>query len=157
MSRYIQGPSPNDPFSLLKAFVPKSMEKILREKSKALGLPMSRLIAIALDNELDSPDPFNYPTQMPSSEFVEHAYTEEAQKLIRFLGKFKYGTGRDSIMLCRRDFGVVNRETVMLAYREAMEAGFIEEVRPKAKFRDYHHTYKYTKVRTHGNKDEYYP
>jgi hypothetical protein len=138
----------NNPFALIKVFFPKGTEDILREKSKASGLPMSRLIAIAVDNELDTPVPFNYQCELPSSVFVEFAYAEEAQKIARFLLRFPSGTGRDTLMLCRRDIGVPDRATFMYAYRELLQADMIEEFKPggRVKF-EYPEGYKYTRLK----------
>lgn len=138
----------NDPFVRIQVYVPKSIFGILEEQSEKHGLPISRLACIAIDNELDAPAPFNYLCLMPTNTYIEGAYIEEAQKLSRFLMKFPNGTGRDTLMLCRRDVGVLDRGTFMLAYRELMEVGIIEEVKVplRAKF-NYGVNYLYTKLK----------
>lgn len=126
----------NDPFDQLMVYVPKSLAHILKAKSDELELPISRLICYALDNELDVETPFNYPCPLPSSPYAPFAYAEEANKILTYLGKFPSGTGRDTLMLCRRDIGVFSKAVFMLAYRELLETNAIEEFIPRrTKFR----------------------
>lgn len=142
-----------NPYYAVKAYLPKSIQEELQKRSDALGLPMSRLIAIALDNELDSPVPFTYVCALPASVFIPMAYVEEASKIATFLMKFPTGVGRDQLVLFRRDMGIPNKETFMLAYRELLENGVIEEVNPpkKVKF-DYPKGYKYTRLANQESK-----
>ena len=89
---------------------------------------MSRLIAIAVDNELDAPTPFNYECELPKAPFVPYAYSTEASRLAIYIGAyFPTGATLESIMLCRRQFNVPDRLTVMLAFRELMENQILEE------------------------------
>lgn len=89
---------------------------------------MSRLIAIAVDNELDTAAPFNYECELPKAPFVPYAYSTEASKMAHYIGAyFPTGATLESIMLCRRQFGIIDRLTVMLAFRELMENQILEE------------------------------
>lgn len=119
--------NPDDTFALLKVYVPRALANAVKTKSEASGLPVSRLFCIAVDNELDAPVPFNFPCVIPSNSYIEMAYADEAQKIAKYLTKFLNGTSRDQLMLCRRDIGVINKTTFMLAYRELLEVGVIEE------------------------------
>lgn len=133
----------------LKLYLPDETKKILKLKSEESGLPISRLIAIAIDNELDSPSPFTYLCSWPINEYIEYAYVEEAQKIYQYLLKFPSGIGRDLLMLHRRDIGVTNRNDLMLALRELLEKDMIEEIPvPKnAKFKKYKKDYKYIRLK----------
>lgn len=137
----------NDPYTYVGAFLPKGTAEILRSKSAETGLPMSKLISIAIDNELDSPAPFNYPCLLPSSIFIPGAFVEECARIVQYLMRFPSGCGREQLMLSRRDFGVPNRDTLMYAYRELLEMGIIKEVAPppRTKFK-YPEGYKYTRL-----------
>ncbi len=139
--------NPDDTFALLKIYCPRAIANAVKEKAEAAGLPVSRLFCIAVDNELDAPVPFNFPCLLPSNTFIEMAYAEEAQLIAKYLVRFLNGTSRDQLMLCRRDIGVLNKTTFMLAYRELLEAKVIEEVPPpkKARFK-YPAGYKYTRL-----------
>ncbi len=143
----------NDPFGSVTAFLPKGTLAILKELSRTTGLPMSKLVSIAIDNELDSPAPFNYPCLLPSTVFVPGAYVEECQLITRYLMRFPSGCGREQLMLSRRDIGIPNRETLMMAYRELLDFGLIKEVPPppRVKF-EYPEGYKYTRLSNVGPK-----
>lgn len=117
-------------FGDFKISVPRTILSLLREVSAELQLPMNRLICIAIDNELGSPNPFNYPCLLPSNAFIKNAYVEEARKIAQFLLDFPKGFGRDLLMLMRRDIGIPDPLTFMHAYRELLESGVVEEVDP---------------------------
>lgn len=120
--------NPDDTFALLKIYVPRALADAIKAIGTAQSRPVSRLFCIAVDNELDAPVPFNFPCLLPSNTYIEMAYAEEAQKIAKYLVKFLNGTSREQLMLCRRDIGVLNKTTFMLAYRELLEVGVIEEV-----------------------------
>jgi len=120
----------DDVFKAVNAFLPKHTVKMLEEISDDRRVPVSRLIAIAVDNELDCVPPFNYPITKPASEYVEFAYADEASKLLEFIERCPQGVGVDTLLLVRRDLGIENREITMLAYRELLEQGLVEVFRP---------------------------
>lgn len=120
--------NPDDTFAMVKVYVPRALVDTVATRAKSMGLPLSRLFCIAVDNELDAPVPFNFPCVLPSNTYIEMAYADEAQKIAAYLVKFLNGTSRDQLMLCRRDIGVLNKQTFMLALRELLEVGVVEEV-----------------------------
>lgn len=112
-----------------KTFLPVLEKNMLRDLSKKMGLPQSRLLHMAFDNELDQDNPFHYPCTLPTIDYIQGAYVNEGSKIFKFLiENFKNGTGRDMLMLCRRSIGIPDRETFMLGYRELLEQGMIKEV-----------------------------
>lgn len=121
----------NEAFECIKVYLPRETARFIKDKSEEIGVPMSRLVAICVDNERSAPSPFNYPCDLPTSPFIERAYADEASKLISFLSKFEYGTSLDTLMICRRDVGIESREVLMLAFRELIEVGIVEEFKPK--------------------------
>ena len=124
----------HDAFELFKSFLPKGTVALLRKFSTEKKLPMSRLVAIAVDNEIsESVSPFNYACPMPTSPFIEYAYADEAARVFRFLQGFPAGTTIDTIVLCRRDIGVESKDEVMLAIRELIEKNLIERFVPLRK------------------------
>jgi hypothetical protein len=143
--RYPEKRKEDDPFVEVKVYMPKSLHYILKAKSNEAHIPISKLICIALDNELDVPVPFLYPTELPASPYVQDAYIDEAGKIYDFLKKIPYGIARDHLLLCRRDMSVQTREVLLLAYRELLETDLIEEFYPEdASFR-YPLNYRYTR------------
>ncbi len=105
--------------------------RILKGISDKIRMPISQMIAIAIDNELDAPKPFNYPIAMPESEFVEGSYFDEAKKILDFLKKRRTGMDVETLILCRRDIGVEDRETLLLGLRELLNTSLVEEFFPR--------------------------
>ncbi len=134
-------------FHCLKVYIPFALERELRKISKERKIPMSRLAAIALDNELDCGNAFNYSCELPKSSFVEYAFLDEAARMLRYIeNNFPQGASRDILMFCRREMRIPDKETFMHAYRELLEYGRIEEIRPeKSKF-EFAEDYKITRV-----------
>lgn len=109
--------------------------EILKKIAEQKGVPMSRLIAYAIDNELDAAEPFDYTCPRPTVQFVEYAYRDEAHKLYNFLCKFPEGASIDFINLSRRQIGIPNRQVVMLALRELLKTKLVFEttIKPRGK------------------------
>jgi len=106
-----------------------------REKS---GVPISRLIAIAIDNELDAVEPFNYSLEFPDEPFLEMQYVDEGGKILRYLNKFgETGTPLINLILGRREVGIENRRIFLLAYREILHLGLVEEYVPRKRQESY--------------------
>lgn len=116
----------NNPWEQINVSVPKKTHQKLVEICKEKKIPLSRACAIAIDNEFDSINPFNFPCEFPDSEYQPYLYTKEAGLILSFLMKLPGGTGIDSLMLCRREIGVEDRETMMLALRELLEKDLAE-------------------------------
>jgi hypothetical protein len=108
-------------------FLSHATYDLIKQKSDKVGLPMGKLIAYAIDKELDRENAFNYPCEMPKNEFIEGAYTDEASKIYRYL-KRTAPQSIDELMLNRRDIGIESKETMMLAIRELMANEYL--VRP---------------------------
>lgn len=141
------------PMHEVSCYLANSLFYILKSKSDELKLPISRLIAIAIDNELDSTVPFSYPCPMPQSPYVEGAFDDEAMKIFRFLQRFPSGTGIDTLTLCRRDMEIKSRTSVLAGLRELLERKMIEAFRPrKTKFK-HAEDYMYFRIFEYEKKD----
>lgn len=121
----------DDPFTEMKLYVPKSLHFILKAKSDEIHLPISKLVSICIDNELEVANSFYYPTELPTMPFVPDAYVHEAGLIYDFLLKTPYGMARDALLLARRDIGINSKDVLMLAYRELLQTGLIEEFYPE--------------------------
>lgn len=122
-------------FERVVIYLPKKTVQILQEKSFNERTPVSRLCAIAVDNEMDQNEKaFSYPLKTPDHPYEEYQYVNEAGKILRFLNRFPSGTGIDSLMLCRRDIGIESREVFMLALRELFEKQMVEEFIKPSKY-----------------------
>jgi len=139
--------SENNPMMRIAVWIPKENYKRLIDMEPIKGLPLSRLIQIAVDNEFDQSEPFNYPLDWASlPEYREYAYAKEAARMLDFLSRLTYGLGVEHIILCRRQYGIEDRETAMLAYRELKCSGMIEEYWPRRSKFNYPPSYRYTRV-----------
>jgi hypothetical protein len=141
----------DESFQSITVYLPKSVYCILKAKSDQTNLPLSRLVAYAVDNELACGEPFRYDTALLDKPYVQDAYSEEANKIYKFLEKTEksaVGIGRDLLMLARRDIGIMNKDEFLLALRELYECDVIEEVKPSNKtFKKYDEMYRLIKTK----------
>jgi hypothetical protein len=118
----------NDAFCQERVLIPHETRAFLKDLSQNTGITMSRLIAIAIDNERDQGEAaFHYPVNLPKTEYVEYVFADEAKKIYDFLVKFPTGTAKDTLMLCRRDFGIKSRSAFCEGLRELLKSGVVEE------------------------------
>lgn len=118
-----------DAFEKVIVYLPRKSVQILREASYEMRLPLTRLVAIAFDNELDSPKPFTYRCDMPET-YREYLYAGEASRILDFLNRAPNGADLQHLMLCRRDIGIDDRLTLMGAIQELLEKGLIKFYKP---------------------------
>lgn len=117
----------------IKAYLPPWLMSKVREISVFKGIPMSRLIGVALDNELLREIPFECRTIAPLPHEVpvkKFEYADQANKLAKWLRQFPRGVDRELMILCRKDYGVESREEVLLAWRELFIGNLVEDVKP---------------------------
>lgn len=135
-------------FTKIEVYIPNGTYKILSDMAEEKGMPKSRLVAIAIDNELDAPKPFHYPCNIPTDEYKEFMYAKEANMILKWLGVTK-GVNIESVMLCRRDLGLTSREEVLRALRDLFENDMIEKFKPKKVADGYDPTQKRIRVTEH--------
>jgi hypothetical protein len=143
-------------------FVPRSLYEILEKKAHATGMPVNRFALYCVDNELSRSELIEYSCEMPTNVFVESAYQNEAGKIYRYLEKFG-DMGIDELLLWRRDIGIPDKETVLLAIRELLtKTTIIECIYPNwRRYFRFPKSYKVliaktTKQRQNVSKKEYY-
>jgi hypothetical protein len=110
---------------------PKTYEK-LQKFSQYHEMSISRLVAIAVDNELQKEKPFEFDLNVPDEKYVDMAYADEAGKILQFLKAYG-GMGVDMLMLVREDIGITDKRIFLLAFRELAQKGLIESYVPKTK------------------------
>ncbi len=119
------------PFDILKTYVSKDVADKIRKIAENKNTTISKLLAIAIDNEMDTPSPFTFPHDMPSTPFIKGAYQEEAMLMSQYLDKFDDGADIETLMLHRHAIGIADKNTFMLAVREMLEgAPLVFELRP---------------------------
>ena len=127
----------DESFSKFPVRIPNSTYAMLKALKTARGESISRMVALLIDKELDKDinECFTYPCELPSNDFIEYAYTEEAAKVARFLASFKIGTSIETIVLCRREIGVPDRDDLLAGLRELLERNMVNTVQPSPALR----------------------
>ena len=117
----------------VKGYVCKSTFDYLNNLTKVDGgLPISRYVQIAIDNEMDQEKPFNYPLTWPEGVYLEDQYAHEATLIFTFLRKYSMkGISLMMLLLLRREVGIESREKVYRGYVELLNSGMVEEFYPK--------------------------
>lgn len=118
-------PKDNDLFVNCSIYLSRRTHNIIKQASAETGHPFARLIAMAVDNELDTANPFNYPCDLPEK-YTEFEYAAEAAKVSDFLAKCPKGAALEVLLLARRDIGLLKRSDVLGGVRELLEKGVAE-------------------------------
>lgn len=134
--------------------IPFSILELLKKASYEKRLPVSQLVAIAVDNELDAPVPFTYKCDLPETDLTSASFFREAQLIYNFLLRSSHGADRETLLLCRRDIGIEDRNIFLHALRELLlNDKMVEEYRPKRTFFSYDRDYTRLRVPTNKNRD----
>jgi hypothetical protein len=110
----------------VKVFTPVSIYEKLMSISEDRDAAMSRLIAYAIDNELDCEVPFNYEVTLPTHPRLEGAYPKQSNLIMDFLKQYPKGQPLDSLLLLRRDIGVESKDIFFDCLRELKSNDFIK-------------------------------
>jgi hypothetical protein len=94
-------------------------------------LPIARLIAWAIDQELQKEKPFDIPLQFPEERYEEYAYADQAGKILQYMTDHE-AMGIDQFIIGRFDIGISDIDELLLGLRECVEKGFLEAYKPKA-------------------------
>ena len=103
---------------------------LLRKINAKTRIPIARLIAIAVDNELMRDNPCNLDLRSPETDYEEFKFSSEATKILTFIKKLNRGLGLDYLLLLRYDIGVEDKEKFKEGFRELQETGMIESEKP---------------------------
>lgn len=111
---------------------PKVHEILKKLQDGDDGLPISRYVQIALDNEMDQEKPFHYPLTFQDEPYVEEKYSHEANLIFDFLRQYSHkGISLMMLMMLRRRVGILEREKIYRGYVELLNSGMVEEFYPK--------------------------
>jgi len=122
----------SDRYSIgISASVSKSVSDKLEAFMKVRKLPIGRLIAMAIENELmKGVDAFTgFDLEQPSEPYEEYKYSDEASKILKYITK--YGQmGLDMLLVLRHDMGIPDAYIFKLAFRELVEKEMVEKCTP---------------------------
>lgn len=104
----------------IATLLPSALAQRVIDIARDTRIPISRLVAYAIDNELDCKPPFNYPITMPTTDYVPNLYNKEALAIFNFLKQYPKGQPMDSMILLRRNYGIEERYKVMEGIRELL-------------------------------------
>lgn len=93
----------------------------------AKGIPIARLVAIAIHNEMMRDDAFKLKIAA-DTRFIPGKYTNEAAIIYRFLNDNKGGMAKDLLIMSRKHIGVMDEEGFLHGITELVETGLVEEV-----------------------------
>lgn len=119
--------------SSVTGFFGQDIKKKLEFYSKKYKLPMSRLIAIAVDNELaalsleDEYMPFYWDMKLPAFDsFPDLQYADEAGRLVKYMKRDSRGMSLDLLLVLRHDIGIPDRDRLKFGLVEALRKNLIE-------------------------------
>lgn len=102
----------------------------LRKISIARKISMSRLVAFAIDNELEKDRPFSFSTDIPDDDFIEGAYADEAGRILEFIRGLRKGAGLDILLLLRHKMNIPDKSKFLGGMRELLLKEMIEYFTP---------------------------
>lgn len=125
-----RGPNePQSPFVEVTALIPRPLYNKLKANSIEKEIPQSRLLTMALFNELETGDPFNFIIPFPEEEYIEGKYAAESEKLMGLINQFNKGVGLDMLIMSKDGIGFTT-DQIMSAYRELVETDQISTSHP---------------------------
>lgn len=117
-----------DMWTKIGVAMPKSIYKKLDNFRLEKQLPISRLAAIAIANELASRNPFNFPCDLPEvPESDSPLYLKEGRKILDFLLKLPTGMAVQTLLLFWEEVGISDKELFLKALVELIQKDLIEE------------------------------
>lgn len=120
----------NDIETGITAKVSHALKDKLVTLAKERKIPIGRLIAIAIEHELEAKNPFEYNYDLPTDEYIPLAFIADAGKILTFMKK-TYGLPLIGLCLLRHEIGIPDKETFLLAFRECLLMKQIEAYKPR--------------------------
>lgn len=129
--------SENNKIERVTSYVSNKHMEFLVYYSQLYKLPITRLIAIAIDNEcLKKENAFNVDLTLPESgENVEYAYAEQAGKILNYVRNLPFGTSLDMLYIVRHDIGISNKDVLLSAFKECLDKNMLEVYTPPRNMR----------------------
>jgi len=109
------------PFRKLTTYVSEHHYKELYKYAENKKIPKSRLLAIALDNEMSNKNPFDYNLGVVSAKSNE----SDQAKIINYVKTAKGHLGKDLLCLSRQDIGIDDKADLLKALEDLIKSGVI--------------------------------
>lgn len=111
----------------VRFFLPRNLYGVLAAFRSTKGIPIARLVAIALYHELAKPDPFNF-DMTPKSEFESGKFTPQGSLIYKFLADNKGGMAKDLLLMSGSLIGIPDMDGMLHGIKELVEIGLLEEI-----------------------------
>lgn len=125
-----------DKLPVVKGIISRTDEFKLDAYVKATGFSKSRLVGIAVFNELRRENPFEWDTTFPEDDdVVEYAYLDQAGRIMNFFKTQIRPIPLDFLLLIREDLGIPDRYEFLMGLKECLDKKMvIRSVSKKSKY-----------------------
>ena len=124
----------DDKMAKLTFFISKHHYNKIKDIAAKLSMPVSRVVCMGLDNELERENPCEYDLTLPEiDENLENAYADEGGKFLTFMKTLHSGMGLDMLVMLRYEMGVPNKTALITVFADCLEKGIIERYKPPYK------------------------
>lgn len=111
----------------VRFFLPRNLHKVLLAYRATRGIPIARLVSIALYHELQKPDAFSF-DMTAKTEFEAEKYTSQGALIYKFLTDNKGGMAKDLLLMSGGLIGIPDLDGMIHGLRELVEINLVEEV-----------------------------
>lgn len=111
----------------IRFFLPRNLHKLLMAYRATKGIPIARLVAIAIYHEVSKAEPFKF-DMTASTEFEASKYTHQGSLIYKFLADNKGGMAKDLLLMSRGMIGIPDLDGMIHGLRELVELDLVEEV-----------------------------
>jgi len=88
---------------------------------------ISRLVGIAIHNELEKDQPFKLDLTLPDlNNYVPNAFAEQAGKILHYLKDSEINFSLEMLYLVRDDIGILDKEEFLGGLKTCLDAGILE-------------------------------
>jgi len=109
----------------IEGYIGLEAEKKLLNFAKMYKLTKSRLVAIAINNELDKETPFKVDFTLPEG-IIEFSYAHEAGKIVTYMKGLRNGMSLDLLYVLRHDIGVPDADKFLAGFAECLQKEMLE-------------------------------
>lgn len=111
----------------IKFFLPRLLFSLLQAFKAARGIPMARLVAIAVFNEMRREDAFKLKLKAETP-YKHGTYTTEAATIYKFLSDNFGGMAKDLLYMSHTHLGIIDDERFLHGITDLVESGLCEEI-----------------------------
>lgn len=111
----------------VRFFLPRNLHRVLLAYRATKGIPIARLVSIALYHELNKDNAFDF-DMTAKTEFEASKYTHQGSLIYKFLADNKGGMAKDLLLMSGSLIGVPDLDGMIHGLRELVEINLVEEV-----------------------------